>query len=156
MTLTCIPAEDRSLSIGHEPAGPIEPATPPRVGLSTYDEAAVTAFVGGDSVAVADLVEDVRKLADALAGDDGDAARVRLLARAAAAARAQQRALEALLGRCLAQRDYEGVEAVSRVLDGVSRRLALSLKHLAVESQLRRRPAVFIRHANSVNFGEER
>ncbi|WP_242370677.1 hypothetical protein [Anaeromyxobacter sp. SG26] len=133
-------------------AGPGQQAHPPtpRLGLSRLDQAAVAAFTSGDT---GEIVEDTRQLADALAGPDGDPARVRLMARAVAAARTQQRVLEALLGDRLAKRDREGVELVTAVLDGVSRRLAMFTKHLAAESALRRRPTVVIGRADTVSIG---
>ena len=138
-----------------ELAGPGEQAhpSPTRLGLSRLDQAAVAAFTAGDT---GEIVEDARQLAAALAGPDGDPARVRLMARAVAAARTQQRVLEALLGDRLAKRDREGVELVTTVLEGVSRRLAMFTRHLAAESALRRRPTVVIGRADTVSIGDGR
>jgi hypothetical protein len=141
-----LPAEERHLA----------PVGVPRLALSLLDQAAVSAFVTGDPGEVAALVEDARQLAEALAGDDGDAARVRLLARAASAARTQQRVLEVMLGDRLAKRDAQGVELVTRALDGVTKRLTALMKQLSAESAVAKRPAVFIGHADEVNLRDGR
>jgi hypothetical protein len=129
--------------------------TPRALGLSTYDTQGITSFVRGSPAEVAPLLEDVRRLAEVLADrGTGDDARVRLISRVAAAARAQQRILESLLGDRLAQRDFEAVKAISRALDGAARRLATALSLLAEESSARRRPTVSIHHAEAVHFAE--
>jgi hypothetical protein len=143
--MSTYPAEERDLA-------PSQPASPSRLGLTPLDQAAVITFAGGSGTS--DLVEDARQLAEALAGPDGDAARVRLLARATAAARTQERVLEILLGEQVAKRDVEGVELINRTLDGVSRRLVALVKQLAVESSLRKRPTVFINHADEVTLND--
>jgi hypothetical protein len=142
------PAEERDLAVA-EPANPA-----PRLALSALDQAALLAF--GGSADVAEMCEDARLLAAALAGDDGDQARVRLLARATSAARTQQRVLEVVLGDRLAKRDAEGVELVNKTLDAVSRRLVALVKQLAMESSLRKRPTVVIGHADEVNLHDGR
>jgi hypothetical protein len=145
--MTSCPAEERDLA-------PSDPSTAPRLVLSPLDKAAAVAFAGdGD---LADLIEDARQLAEALAGDDGDQARVRLLARATSAARTQQRVLEVLLGARLAKRDAEGVELINRTLDGVSRRLVALVKQLSVESALSKRPTVYVAHAEEGNLAGRR
>lgn len=145
------PAEQRQLAQTETSA-----ASAPRLGLSLLDQAALTAFMSGDPGEIGELVEDARLLAEALAGDDGDQARIRLLARATSAARTQGRVLEVMLGDRLAKRDAQGVELVSKVLDGVTRRLTSLLRQLSVESALKKRPAVYVAHANEVNFSDGR
>jgi hypothetical protein len=98
---------------------------------------------------VGELVEDARRLAEALVAD-GSAGRVRMLARCAAAARAQQRVLEQLLARTLLQRDEEGFALVERALRGAERRL-VAFTRLLGEEDSRRRPTVVIRQAGQVN-----
>lgn len=139
---------------GHADSEVLAGSSPaPRLGLTPWDQKAITAFVKGDSQALADFVEDARLLAEGLAGDDGDSSRARMAARAVASGRAQQRVLEALLADRLAARDEAGVALVSKVLDGVTRRLSVWMKHLQVEAALRRRPVVLINHAEKVNVG---
>lgn len=147
------PAGSRALLNKHPrgvPAGDVGR----RLGLSRFDRAPLKAFVGGDPDEVAEFIEDARLLAEALAGDQGDEARVRLTSRCVAAARAQQRILEALLGERLAERDEAGVELVSKVLDGATKRLGMFLKNLATEAALGRRPTVLIREVEPLNLGE--
>jgi hypothetical protein len=129
----------------------VSPSSPaPRLGLTTLDQRAVTAFASGST---SELVEEARALAEALAGDGGDFARVRLLARALAAARTQERVLESLLGGCLAKRDEQGVDLIQKVLYGVTRRVTMLCRELERESTARRRPVVIIGHAESVQVG---
>jgi hypothetical protein len=144
-------AEHRSLSVA--PLHPV-PAVSSALGLSKYDRSAITAFVSGDADEIDRFVEDTRQLAQALAGlgPDGDGARVRLLARTAAACRSQLRVLEGLLAQRVAARDFDAVAALNRTLDGVTRRMVMALKTLAVESSLRQRPSVLIGHADRVDF----
>jgi hypothetical protein len=145
------PAGNRDLALEQQAEAPA-----PQLALSSLDQAAVAAFMGGDSGEVAELVEDARKMAAALAGDDGDGARVRLLSRATAEARTQQRVLEVVLGDRLAKRDVQGVELVNKTLDGVTKRLTALLKQLAMESALAKRPSVYVAHADEVNLRDRR
>lgn len=133
---------------------PVPPptATPHALGLSRFDRAAITGFVSGDDVEIQRIVEDTRQLADALAGPAGDGARVRLLARTAAACRTQLRVLEGLLAQRLAARDFEAVAVLNRTLEGTVKRMVLAVKQLGVESSLRQRPSVVIKHAENVGF----
>lgn len=137
--------ENRDLAPVHELA---RPSARTRVGLSALDRAATTAFASGDA---RELVEEARALAEALCGTDADAARTRMLARAMAACRTQQRVLEVILGERVAKRDEEGALLVSKVLDGVVRRLATLSKAAASEAALRQRPSVFVGRADVVN-----
>jgi hypothetical protein len=130
-----------------------EPEPPRQLGFSSFDNAAVTAFAKGDATAVAQLIESTRLLAEALAGPEGDTVRVRMLARIVATARTQQRLLEALLGERLAQRDFEAVDAIEKVLNGVASRLSVMTRHLRAESETRRRPVVLINNAERVSIG---
>jgi len=122
------------------------------LGLSEYDRLPIKAFVTGDTDEINKLVEDTRLLAEALAGPAGDGARVRLLARTAAACRTQLRVLEALLAQRVAARDFEAVAVLNRVLDGVAKRMVLTVKQLGVESSLRQRPSVIVKYADRVEF----
>jgi hypothetical protein len=131
-------------------------AGPPRLGLTAHDAQEVTAYVRGDPGQLSELVEDARALADGLASFDGDNVRVRLLARIVAAARTQQRVLDQLLAQTLAQRDEVGHRLVAQSLNGVQRRLEGALKQLAVESALRQRPSINIRHADTVSISDGR
>jgi len=130
-----------------------DPDPPRQLGFSNFDNAAVTAFAKGDATAVAQLIEATRSLAEALAGPEGDTVRVRMLARIVSTARTQQRLLEALLGERLAQRDFEAVDAIEKVLDGLAKRLSMMTKHLRAESEMRRRPVVLINNAEKVSIG---
>jgi hypothetical protein len=136
---------------------PKRDAGPRRLGLSEHDAREVTAYVRGDPDQLAELVEDARAMADGLASSfDGDNSRVRLLARIVAAARTQQRVLDQLLAQTLAQRDEVGNRLVAKAAEGVRRRLEGALKQLAVESALRRRPSINIRHADTVSISDGR
>jgi hypothetical protein len=137
--------EDRSLV----PATPL-PAPPASraLGFTSFDRAAIAAYVKGDPEAVAALLNDARELASALSGSDGAGSRRRLLSRAAAAERTVQRLISELLAQRLAARDYPAVTALTKVLDGGTRRLVLVLKQLAVEESLRSRASVIVRDSN--------
>lgn len=139
------PTVDRSLASATQRP----PAPDPRaLGFTSFDRAAITAYVKGDPEAVAALLDDARELAAALSGSDGGGSRRRLLSRTAAATRAHQRLLEELLAERLAARDYPAVTALTKVLDGVTRRLVLLLKQLAVEESLRSRHSIIVRDSN--------
>ena len=127
-------------------------AEPPSrtLGFSVYDRAAISSWVKGDAREIEALIEDARQLAEALAGRDGQASRQRLLSRAAAAARAQERVLSELLARTLAARDYAAVNILTRALEATTRRLVVLLKQLAVEDALRSRPSITITNVNNV------
>jgi hypothetical protein len=138
------PAEERDLA-------PSPPRSPQRVGLTPLDRAAAVAFAGGSGISA--LVDEAQRLAEDLAGPDGDRARVQLLARATSATRIQQQVLEVMIGDRLAKRDLQGVELVDRVLEGVSRRLGALLRQLAAESALAKRPSVLV-HATEVTIND--
>ncbi|MBI5543800.1 MAG: hypothetical protein HY901_07940 [Deltaproteobacteria bacterium] len=142
-------AEDRCLTVSPTPAPPMPTRA---LGLTPFDQAAIIGFVSGDQATIQGLVEDTRQLAEALAGPAGDGARVRLLARTAAACRSQLRVLEGLLAQRVAARDFEAVAALSRALDGVAKRMVMAVRQLGVESSLRQRPSVVIGHADRVDF----
>jgi hypothetical protein len=142
-------AEHRHLTVAPAPS---PTSSPHSLGLSAYDRSAIAAFVTGDPQEIERLLGDARQLAEALAGPTADGARVRLLARTASACRTQLRILEGLLAQRLAARDFEAVAALSRALDGVAKRMVMALKQLGVESSLRQRPSVHIRHADHVAF----
>jgi hypothetical protein len=59
-----------------------------------------------------------------------------------------QRLISELLAQRLAARDYPAVTALTKVLDGGTRRLVLVLKQLAVEESLRSRASVIVRDSN--------
>ena len=126
----------------------------PRIGLSHHDARAITAYCTGTPEQLAQLVEDARALAENLVLD-GDATRARIEARLVASAIAHKRILETLLGECLRKRDFDGVLAVSKILDGVSKRVHSALRLMAMESAAKRRPIVSIGHANAVHFSDE-
>lgn len=152
--MACAPSvEDRSLAVA--PVPPVHGA-PRALGFSEYDRSAITAFVSGDREEIAKLVEDARQLADALAGPAGDGARVRLLARMAAACRAQLRILEDLLAQRVAARDFEAVAVLNKTLDGVAKRMVMAVRQLGVESSLRQRPSVVISAENVGFIGSSR
>jgi hypothetical protein len=149
MELRSPPAVDRTLAVT---PGPPTPIAQRALGLSEYDRSSITAFVTGDPDEISKLVEDARQLAEALAGPTGDGARVRLLARTAAACRSQLRLLERLLAQRVSARDFEAVTLLNRTLDSVARRMVMAVRQLAVESSLRQRPSVLIGHADRVEF----
>lgn len=146
--LSSRPAEDRPrVALAHRSSG--EPHT---LGLSDFDVSAITGFVSGDPAEIRRLVEDARLLAEGLAGPAGDGVRVRLLARTAAACRTQLRLLEVLLAQRVGARDFEAVAVLNRTLDSVAKRMVMVVKQLGVESSLRHRPSVVIKHAENVGF----
>ncbi len=148
-----IPAEKRALAEVHRLEVPLERPAPARMGLTEFDKAPLSMYA--DPCDIHALVEDVRLLAEGLASEDGDAARVRLLSRALASARAQERILETIQAQALAQRDEVGFRMATRALKTATQRLAMLAKQLSVESALGRRPTVLIGHADAVTFGEE-
>jgi hypothetical protein len=92
--MPCPPsAEDRFLAVA---AATLHPVVSRALGLSAYNKASVTAFVSGDPGEIDKLVEDTRRLAEALAapGPSGDWARVMLLSRVAVTCRTELRVLE--------------------------------------------------------------
>jgi hypothetical protein len=127
-----------------EPETAAAPADVPArrsLGLSWLDRLPLAALVSDDP---SNLLEEVRASAEALAGEDPDAARLRMLSRLLAGARAQVQLLEALLAERVAKRDLGGVEIINKALAGASKRLALWLAEHRASSASGRRAAVVV------------
>ncbi len=120
---------------------------PPRLTLTSLDQLALRRLVSTDPT---EVVEFARSLAEALSGPDGDAVRLRMLARAIAVARAQQALLEAMLMERLAKRDPD-VALIEKAVTGVASRLVKLVEAHRLESAMGRRPTVVVAHADTVN-----
>jgi hypothetical protein len=76
-----------------------------------------------DGTAGGEIREWLVDMATVLAGNDANGARIRLLARSLASARAQVAVLEAMVAERVAERDPAGLALVDRALTNASRRL---------------------------------
>ena len=94
----------------------------PRLELTWLDRLPIEVLVADD---VTNLIEDARLCAAALAGDDRDEARMRVLARLISTTRSQHVLLETKLNQCAVKRDHDGVDILSKALKGAAQRLAL-------------------------------
>ena len=124
-----------------------EPEKPkPGLGLTWLDRLPLDALVSDDA---ANVVEQVRLSAEALAGDQADAARLRLLSRLLSATRAQVILLEAMINERLAKRDAGGVDLINKVLNGASKRLVLLLAEHRASCASGRRASVVVAVGNA-------
>jgi hypothetical protein len=122
---------------------------PPRVGLSGFDQAAAATFVAGGT---GEIVEHVRQHAEALAGPESRAVRVRTLARAVAWTSIQLTNLEQMLGECLARHDEAGVTIVDKLLRSSTTRLTAPLAELRREEEGPQRSVVVMARTDNVNI----
>ena len=107
------------------PNAPLKVEKPkPRLDLTWLDRLPMEALVSDD---VTNLVADARLMAEALAGDDPDAARVRLLSRLITSTRSQLILLETKHNQCLTARDRVGVDLLDRAVKSTANRLVLLL-----------------------------
>jgi hypothetical protein len=138
-----------------------EPATPSRapgqrLGLSWLDRQATTALVEGDATDLAELVELARGCAEALAGEDANGARRRLLAREIAMAKATLDLLTASIGDRVRAGDGRGALLADRLATSATRRLAiLAAEHRATCASEKRQAIVAIGHADVVHVEAE-
>jgi hypothetical protein len=102
---------------------PLPPSTPelPPLSLSWLERKALHLGAAADDPQLADLDELVLQSARALAGPQRAEVRLRMTAKALAAARAKLLVVEALLDARLAAGDAKGVRELSRVVDGARR-----------------------------------
>jgi hypothetical protein len=102
------------------------PSREPQLGLSPeLDARPARAFVVGDAKV---LLEEIRGRAEALAGQDGTSARRRLLAKALALCNSQMAVLQTIQGDLLRARQFRDVEQLDRMLERLTRRLAVLLE----------------------------
>lgn len=119
-----------------------DPQQQPRLALTPLDRLAATAFATG---AVDQLLEQVRARAEVLCGPDGPGLRLRLISKRLASCEAQVELLEALAGRALSARDFEGLRSVDLLLRSFTARLVLLRREHAEELRQRQRPTVVVR-----------
>ncbi len=135
-----LPAENRHLALAT--TGVTEHSSEPRrLGLSVVDKLAVTAFATGDQAA---LLEQVRARAEVLVGPDADGGRRRIIAKRLATTEGHVELLEGLVGQALAQRDFEAVEILDRLLRSYSSRLVFLRREHADEMQRGRLRTVLV------------
>lgn len=100
---------------------------PRRIGLSSLDLTAATAYVAMDASDEQELQRLTHGSAMSMAVGthwERNEARIRLTARAIATNRTQAQTLEVALAQCVANGDERRALLISRILDGVTRRLA--------------------------------
>jgi hypothetical protein len=127
-----LPTENRHLALASTGGAGQQTSERRRLGLSVVDKLAVTAFATGDHEA---LLEQVRARADVLVGPDADACRRRIIAKRLATTEGHVELLEALVGQALAQRDFDAVEILDRLLRSYSSRLVFLRREHADEMQ---------------------
>ena len=137
----------------HDPNEPaLARASPPRIGLTWLERVSATAMLGdADQRDLDDVRELARACADALAGDDRDAARTRMLAREVALQKIQLDMLTALIGVRLQAGDERCVLTIDRLATSAAKRLALLAAEHRASCALERRTIVAIQHAEVVN-----
>ncbi|HET9627200.1 MAG TPA: hypothetical protein VFP84_37830 [Kofleriaceae bacterium] len=127
-----------------------------RLGLSWLDKQAAVALAEGDPVALAELVELARGCAEALAGEDANEARRRLLSRELAIAKATLDLLTSSIGDRVRAGDARGALLADRLATSAARRLAiLAAEHRATCTPERRLAVVAIGHADVVHVEAE-
>jgi hypothetical protein len=131
-------------------------AEPPRrLGLSWLDKQATTALVD-DATELAELVELARGCAEALAGEDANGARRRLLSREIAIAKTTLGILTTAIGNRVRAGDERGALLADRLATSAARRLAiLAAEHRAACAAERRQAVVAIGHADVVHVEAE-
>lgn len=135
---------------------PAHAEPPRRLGLSWLDKQAITALIEGDPSDLSELVELARGCAEALAGDDANAARRRLLAREIAIAKATLDVLTASIGDRVRAGDERGALLADRLATSAARRLAiLAAEHRATCAAEKWQAVVAIGHADVVHVEAE-
>ena len=136
--------------------GPACAEPPQRLGLSWLDKQATTALVEGDATELAELVELARGCAEALAGEDANGARRRLLSREIAIAKATLDVLTSSIGDRVRAGDERGALLADRLATSAARRLAiLAAEHRATCAAEKRQAVVAIGHADVVHVEAE-
>lgn len=113
----------------------------PRLGLSELDKLAAGALATGD---ISNMLEQVRARAEALCSDDGDGAIRRVIARRLASTEAAVELLEAMVGRCIAARDFDALMHVERLLKSYSARLIRLVEAHALTMRLSERTPIVV------------
>jgi hypothetical protein len=121
---------------------PVDVVPPPRLALTSLDKIAATSFATGE---VAELLEQVRARAEVLCGADGEELRLRLISKRLATCEVHVELLEALVGKALAGRDWEGLAHVEQLLRSFTGRLVLLRREHAEEIRQTRRSTVVVR-----------
>ena len=103
------------------------------------------------NVVVSVALDEVRALADHLAGSQAVSARQALVSKELATAHAQASALTVLLGSLLGKKNVDGVKLVSRVLTDATKRVAILTKAHA-DASGRDRPVLLVGHADQVTM----
>jgi hypothetical protein len=128
-----------------EPIHRVDPAQSIR--LNALESLALEKIVSGPAE---EAIEHARGLAEALTGTDQAGVRLRMLSKALA----QERTLQCLLQRVLADRiargDREGIRTANEALRGVTDRLARLASAHRLESAASHRPVVFVAPGNAV------
>lgn len=145
------PAENRHLAVAPSTSD-TTPAEPRRLALSVVDRLAATALATGDHEA---LLEQVRARAEVLVGSDADGGRRRMVAKRLASTEGHVELLEALVGQALAQRDFEAVATLDRLLRSYSARLIFLRREHADEMQRGRLRTVLVRETTSISIESE-
>ena len=149
---------DRPLRLVSQETEPATPSRAPgqRLGLSWLDKQATTALVEGDATELAELVELARGCAEALAGEDANGARRRLLAREIATAKIALDLLTSSIGDRVRAGDERGALLADRLATSAARRLAiLAAEHRATCATEKRQAVVAIGHADVVHVEAE-
>lgn len=127
-----------------------------RLGLSWLDRQAITSLVEGDVSDLAELVELARGCAEALAGEDANGARRRLLSREIAIAKTTLDLLTSSIGDRVRTGDERGALLADRLATSAARRLAiLAAEHRATCVAEKRQAVVAIGHADVVHVEAE-
>jgi hypothetical protein len=145
--------DDRPLRLVPQETEPAIPSRAPgqRLGLSWLDRQATTALVESDATELAELVELARGCAEALAGEDANGARRRLLSREIAIAKTTLDLLTSSIGDRVRVGDERGALLADRLATSAARRLAiLAAEHRATCVGEKRQAVVAIGHADVV------
>jgi len=130
-----------------EPEPAARAKEPPRIGLTILDQLAATAFVQDD---VAELLETIKDSATALAGDDRQAAGVRMIARELALSKANLDILVAMVGQRIQLGDYAGAAQLDKLATSAMKRWAIAAAEHRLSCVHERRPIVAIGSATGV------
>ena len=127
-------------------------ASPARIALNWLERLSATAMLGdAEQRDLNDVRELARACAEALAGDDRDAARTRLLAREVALQKVQLDMLTTQIGIRVQAGDDRGALVADRLATSAAKRLALLVAEHRASCALERRTIVAIQHAGIVN-----
>jgi hypothetical protein len=144
------------LRLVHDESFPTPAPRPRELALSWVDRMAATALVDGSSSELAALLELARGCAEALAGEDANGARRRLLAREIAIAKTTLDLLTASIGDRVRAGDERGALLADRLATSAARRLAiLAAEHRATCAAEKRQAVVAIGHADVVHVEAE-